>query len=53
MPTFLEAALADNYATLALVPLVYIIVVVLHNLIVRFRGQKGGDGLTATWSAVN
>ena len=33
---------------LSLVPLVYIILVVLHHLIRRFRGQKGGDGLTSS-----
>ena len=35
-------------ALMALVPLVYIIVVVLYHLIRRFRGQKGGDGLTSS-----
>ena len=46
-----EKKLNDNFASviaLALVPLVYIIVVVLHHLIRRFRGQKGGDGLTSS-----
>ena len=33
---------------LSLVPLVYIILVVLHHLIRRFRGQKRGDGLTSS-----
>ena len=42
---------SDHYissALMALVPLVYIIVVVLYHLIRRFRGQKGGDGLTSS-----
>ena len=46
-----EKKLNDNFASviaLALVPLVYIIVVVPHHLIRRFRGQKGGDGLTSS-----
>ena len=48
---YYEAGLDDNYmstAVLGFVPLVYIIVVVLHHLIRRFRGQKGGDGLTSS-----
>ena len=47
----LQPELGDRFASvivLALVPLVYIIVVVLHHLIRRFRGQKGGDGLTSS-----
>ena len=47
----LQKALSDHYISailLSLVPLVYIIVVVLHHLIRRFRGQKGGDGLTSS-----
>ena len=47
---YYEAGLDDNYmstAVLGFVPLVYIIVVVLHHLIRRSRGQKG-DGLTSS-----
>ena len=35
-------------ALLSLVPLVYIIVVIIHHLIRRFRGEKGGDELTSS-----
>ena len=47
----LQKLYSDSSITLAVlgfVPLVYIIVVVLHHLIRRFRGQKGGDGLTSS-----
>ena len=33
---------------LSLVPLVYIVVVIIHHLIRRFRGEKGGDELTCS-----
>ena len=46
-----QSGLDDHYisaAILSLVPLVYIIVVIIHHLIRRFRGEKGGDELTSS-----
>ena len=48
---FVQSGLDDHYISatiLSLVPLVYIIVVIIHHLIRRFRGEKGGDELTSS-----
>ena len=48
---FVQSGLDDHYisaAIFSLVPLVYIIVVIIHHLIRRFRGEKGGDELTSS-----
>ena len=47
----LQSRLDDHFvsaAILSLFPLVYIIVVIIHHLIRRFRGEKGGDELTSS-----
>ena len=47
----LQSGLDDHYisaAILSLFPLVYIIVVIIHHLIRRFQGEKGGDELTSS-----
>ncbi|CAI8025599.1 hypothetical protein GBAR_LOCUS14765, partial [Geodia barretti] len=47
-----EAEYNDHWilsvAFLGILPLVYITLVILHHLIMRFRGQKAGDGLTSS-----
>ena len=46
-----QSGLDDHYisaAILSLFPLVYIIVVIIHHVIRRFRGEKGGDELTSS-----
>ena len=46
-----QKGLGDDYvsaAVLVVFPLVYIIVVIIHHLIRRFRGEKGGDKLTSS-----
>ena len=46
-----QKGLGDDYvsaAVLVVFPLVYIIVVIIHHLIRRFRGEKGGDELTSS-----
>ena len=46
-----QSGLDDHYispAILSLFPLVYIVVVIIHHLIRRFRGEKGGDELTSS-----
>ena len=46
-----QTQLNDHYITASifgLFPLVYIIVVIIHHLIRRFRGEKGGDELTSS-----
>ena len=48
---FLQSELEDHYISatiLSLISLVYIIVVIIHHLIRRFRGEKGGDELTSS-----
>ena len=47
----IQSGLDDHYISatiLSLVPLVYIIVVIIHHLIRRFRGEKGGDEHTSS-----